>query len=97
MNMKSLVSSLLMGVLTLQQVAAWKWVQVWSDEFDGGSIDRSKWHYDIGNSGWGNNELEYYTDRPQNSWVQGGFLHIQALRENYGGSQYTSARMNTAG
>ena len=46
-----------------------KWVQVWSDEFDGSQIDGNKWHYDIGGSGWGNNELEYYTDRSQNSYV----------------------------
>ena len=94
---QSLISLLFIGAITLPSVLAWKWVQVWSDEFDGNQVDRNKWHYDTGNGGWGNNELEFYTDRPQNSFVQDGFLHIQALREDYGGSQYTSARMNTAG
>eukprot|EP00347_Sterkiella_histriomuscorum_P001231 403372825 len=94
---KSVVSLLLLGAISIQKAEAMRWVQVWNDEFDGGNIDGNKWHYDTGNSGWGNNELEFYTDRRQNSWVQDGFLHIQALREDYGGSQYTSARMNTAG
>lgn len=60
-------------------------MQVWSDEFDGGQIDRNKWKFDIGGGGWGNNELEYYTDRPENAFVNNGNLIIQALREDYGG------------
>lgn len=94
--MKSLASLLLLGALTLSQVSAWKWVQVWNDEFDGGSVDGSKWHFDQGGNN-ANNELEYYTDRGQNHWVNGGFLTIQALREDYGGRQYTSAKLNSAG
>ncbi|MDD7793393.1 family 16 glycosylhydrolase [Clostridium sp. 'White wine YQ'] len=75
-----------------------KWVQVWGDDFnvpDGTPIDRTKWGFDIGAGGWGNNELEYYTDRPQNAYIQGGNLVIQANKENYNGAQYTSARMLT--
>ncbi|MGZ4814910.1 MAG: glycoside hydrolase family 16 protein [Terriglobales bacterium] len=76
------------------------WTIVWSDEFnaaDGSSPDAAKWTYDIGNSGWGNNELENYTNRTVNVQQKGGNLVITALKENYGGSQYTSARIKTQG
>ena len=95
--MKSLTSLLLFGALTLSQVSAYRWVQVWADEFNGGQIDRSKWNFEQGNGGWGNNELEYYTDRSQNAFLSNGNLVIQALRENYGSAQFTSARMKTQG
>ena len=70
---------------------------VWSDEFEGSSIDNSKWTYDLGGNGWGNNELECYTNRADNAYVADGMLHIKALKESYQGSQYTSARMKTKG
>lgn len=70
---------------------------VWSDEFEGNSIDRSKWGFDLGGGGWGNNELECYTDRSENAYVSGGLLHIRALRDSYGGRDYSSARMLTKG
>ncbi len=69
---------------------------LWSDEFDvDGSPNSAKWGYDIGNGsgGWGNNELQYYTARPENAVVQGGVLKIKAIRENFSGSIYTSARL----
>jgi hypothetical protein len=72
----------------------------WSDEFDSnGAPDPSKWVYDIGNgsNGWGNAELEYYTDRAQNVVVDGGYLKIKAQRESFSGSSWTSARMKTLG
>jgi beta-glucanase (GH16 family) len=67
----------------------------WSDEFDtNGSPDSSKWGYDLGNgNGWGNSELEYYTNRQQNAVVKDGYLKIIALRENYSGSPFTSTRL----
>jgi beta-glucanase (GH16 family) len=71
---------------------------VWSDEFSGtGSPDSTKWGYDIGtgSGGWGNNELEYYTNRQSNVYVSGGTLKIVANKESYNGSNYTSARMLT--
>ena len=72
---------------------------VWSDEFNGASIDTSKWGYEIGtgSSGWGNNEQQYYTNRSDNAYVSGGALHIRAKKESYGGMNYTSARLNTNG
>lgn len=95
-----------------QNVSAQKTIQIlvsvnngstapfWSDEFDkDGAPDASKWGYDLGNGsgGWGNNELEYYTDRSQNVIVQGGVLKINAIKENYNGSAYTSARLLSKG
>jgi beta-glucanase (GH16 family) len=78
---------------------------VWSDEFngkDGSSPDRSKWTYDIGGSGWGNHELEYYTNRAENTRIEDGKLVITARRETYvapDGAKfsYTSARLKTQG
>ncbi len=68
----------------------------WSEEFNtDGAPDPTKWGYDLGtgSNGWGNAELEYYTSRPENSIVQGGVLKINAIKENYNGSAYTSARL----
>jgi beta-glucanase (GH16 family) len=76
------------------------WVMVWNDEFNGadGSLpDASKWSMETGNWGWGNNELENYTNRSANAQQKGGNLVITALKENYGGSGYTSARIKTQG
>jgi len=71
---------------------------IFSDEFDSpGSPNTSKWTYDLGAGGWGNNESQYYTKRSDNVIVEGGFLKITAKKEDYQGSQYTSARMLTAG
>jgi len=71
---------------------------VWADEFDTpGSPDPAKWGYDIGtgSGGWGNNELEYYTNRQTNAVISNGTLKIIAQKESYNGSAYTSARMLT--
>lgn len=69
---------------------------VWSDEFDkDGAPDPTKWGYDLGGNGWGNNELEYYTDRPENARIANGNLIIEAKQESYGGRNYTSARLLT--
>ena len=69
----------------------------WSDEFNGDSVDRTKWSYEIGTGswGWGNNEQQYYTDSKSNSYVSDGSLKIVARKENMMGSNYTSARMIT--
>jgi len=67
---------------------------IWSDEFDGdGPVDSSKWGYDTGGGGWGNNELQFYTDRLDNARREGGILKVIAKCEDYGGKAYTSARL----
>lgn len=72
---------------------------VWSDEFDyEGLPDPTKWAHEVGGHGWGNNELQYYTDkRLLNSNVGGGTLKITAYNEPYQGLEYTSARLVTKG
>jgi len=76
------------------------WELVWSDEFSGPagqSPDSTKWDYDIGTN-WGNNQLEYDTDRPENVSLDGqGRLAIVARKESYEGQPYTSARIVTRG
>jgi beta-glucanase (GH16 family) len=83
-----------------------EWKLIWSDEFDGKEIDRTKWDFDIGNGfytadgktfigGWGNGELEYYTAEPANAFVKDGVLHIRAVKERSHNCDYTSARMKT--
>ncbi|HCR53627.1 MAG TPA: glycosyl hydrolase family 16 [Cytophagales bacterium] len=77
------------------------WSLTWSDEFDGqaGALPNAqKWAFDIGrgDNGWGNSELQYYTNRPQNAALDGnGNLVITAIKENFGGASYTSARLKT--
>lgn len=68
---------------------------VWSDEFNGNSLDTNTWNYEIGTGswGWGNNEQQYYTDR--NIKVSNGTMKITAKREGYGGMKYTSSRITT--
>jgi len=67
---------------------------VWSDEFNiDGAPNPAVWGYDLGAGGWGNNESQNYTDRRENSIVQGGALKINLIKENYSGSPYTSARL----
>lgn len=70
---------------------------LWNDEFDGTAIDASKWTFETGATGWGNNEWQYYTARSENAYVQDGILHIRANKERYESSDYTSARMITKG
>lgn len=86
-----------------QQLEDRSWNLVWSDEFDGAageSPDPSNWVFDIGtgDNGWGNQELQYYTDRPENVSMDGqGNLVITARREAFGGMPFTSARITTKG
>lgn len=68
---------------------------VWNDEFDAQSIDLTKWSYEVNGDGGGNNELQYYTSKSTNSFIENGSLVIQALKENYLGKEYTSARIRT--
>ncbi len=103
----SLLLVLLFGCETdnVQTLEKRNWQMVWSDEFNGAagvSPDAAKWDFDIGvgpnNDGWGNAELEYYTNRPNNASLDGnGNLAITARRELYSGSAFTSARLKTMG
>lgn len=74
---------------------------VWNDEFDQTSLDTSQWVFDLGDgtaqgiAGWGNNEQQTYTNREKNVSVANGFLTITALKENWEGKNYTSARIKT--
>jgi PKD repeat protein len=71
---------------------------LFADEFNiDGAPNASKWGYDIGAGGWGNNEAQFYTSRPDNVIVQGGSLKIISKKESYQGSSYTSARLLTKG
>ncbi len=82
------------------------WTLIWSDEFndrDGSKPNPTRWTSDVGGNGWGNQELQYYTDRtPRNSVIQRGNLAISALAERYTGRDgvtrpFTSARIHTLG
>ncbi|TAH19366.1 MAG: glycoside hydrolase family 16 protein [Cytophagales bacterium] len=72
---------------------------VWSDEFDyTGLPDAKKWNYDVGGEGWGNQERQFYTkERTKNARVENGKLIIEAHKEDFSGSKYTSARLVTKG
>ena len=76
---------------------------VWEDNFDGTTINPNNWTYDFGdgcergNCGWGNQELEYYTSRPENARLENGSLRIEARRESFQGKPFTSARLKTYG
>lgn len=75
------------------------WRLVWADEFDAPRIDTAKWEFEVDARGGGNDELQYYTDRPENAAVREGCLVITARRETYTGPEgtrrYTSARLRT--
>jgi beta-glucanase (GH16 family) len=81
------------------------WTLSWSDEFNapnGSQPDPSKWDFETGGKGWGNKELESYTTRPQNAYLEDGNLVIKVLAEKYIGADgiardYTSARLKTQG
>jgi beta-glucanase (GH16 family) len=71
----------------------------WADEFNAGTLDASSWSHqngdgcDINLCGWGNNELEYYTNRPENLFFQDGKLIIEARKENFATRNYTSSKI----
>jgi beta-glucanase (GH16 family) len=68
---------------------------VWSDEFDGTALNLNKWSYQLGGNGWGNSELQNYTDR--NAEVSNGTLKIIAKAESFQTNNYTSSRIRTLG
>ncbi|HMO63883.1 MAG TPA: glycoside hydrolase family 16 protein [Verrucomicrobiota bacterium] len=79
------------------------WRLVWADEFNTGTRpDPAKWVHDLGGHGWGNDELQTYTARPENARIEHGHLVIEARQETFTGTDgrrrdYTSARLKTLG
>lgn len=74
------------------------WMLVWADEFDqpdGNAPDPTKWNHQQGGSGWGNGELQHYSDTTENAYIQDGMLVIQTNEEYMLGRDYTSARLTT--
>ncbi|MFQ3325797.1 MAG: beta-glucanase (GH16 family) [Salibacteraceae bacterium] len=82
----------------IQSTQGEKWELVWSDEFESAGLpDTAKWSYNIGNWGWGNNELQYYTsDKLENAKIEDGNLVITAIKD-LKDSTWTSARLTTKG
>lgn len=104
----ALVISVALGPLDIgcgssndQVVSPERWVLKISDEFDGAEgtpPNPEMWTYDVGGDGWGNNQLEFNTDRIENVSLDGqGHLRIRALEESYNGNEYTSGRIKTQG
>jgi beta-glucanase (GH16 family) len=75
------------------------WGIVWQDEFDGPELDLKNWTFDIGGNGWGNQEWQTYTNRPENVRIENGMLVIEAREEEatFSGRPYSSARIKTQG
>ena len=91
---KKTISILILGLgAILAQGQTWQ--LIWADEFDGNSINASNWTHEIGTgfNGWGNNELQSYTNSSSNSSVSNGSLKINALEQPIGQSDYSSARI----
>jgi beta-glucanase (GH16 family) len=103
-NRKSIFFVLLV-VSALEVFAADQLKLVWSEEFDqpdGSAPNATNWVYDLGGNGWGNNELQTYTDRRENSRIESGMLVIEAKQEKFAGKdgkerEFTSARLKTLG
>ena len=76
---------------------------VWQENFDSTTVNPTTWTYDFGDGceraicGWGNQELEYYTSRPENARIESGSLVIEARKETFLGKPFTSARLKTEG
>jgi len=84
-------------LIIIANVCAFTKTLIWSDEFNyTGLPDQTKWEYDVGGSGWGNNELEYYTEkRQENARVENGNLIIETRKEQFNNCSFTSARLVT--
>ncbi|MCD7973791.1 MAG: family 16 glycosylhydrolase [Candidatus Azobacteroides sp.] len=68
---------------------------IWSDEFEGTTLNENYWNYETGGAGWGNQEEQYYIDRSDNVRMENGYLIIEARKETYFNNQYTSGRIHT--
>ncbi len=96
-------ASLIILFLLLKFLPANAQTLVWQEEFNSTTINANYWTYDFGDGcdrtlcGWGNAELENYTTRPENVRIENGNLVIEARRENYLNSSFTSGRIKTEG
>lgn len=88
---------LFIAFFAITSIADAQWVLVWSDEFESTSLDNSKWSFDIGGNGWGNNESQYYTTSADNFSVANGEATITARAEQLGNNDYTSAKIISKG
>ena len=98
-NALRFIAAALVVLIGVAPVQAQDWQLVWADEFDYvGLPDSAKWTYGVGGHGWGNNELQYYTEADlDNARVQNGMLTIEARHEPTEGMGYSSARLLTRG
>jgi beta-glucanase (GH16 family) len=100
-NFHLILWAILLLILVPGLTSAQTWQLVWSDEFETDTLDTNKWSYQIGTgaeyglNSWGNNELQYYTDREENVFVKDGKLHIVARQEQFVNRNYTSARIRS--
>ena len=101
-NMKlfwPIICLLIFPLILSAQTAGKRLKAVWGDEFNyQGLPDSTKWNYDVGGHGWGNQELQFYTrSRKENARVENGHLIIEARKEDWEGKAYTSARLISKG
>lgn len=105
LNLRFILPTLLLGTViftTTKIQAQLCYTLAWSDEFDGNTLDRSKWSVQIGDgypdlTAWGNGESQYYTNRDENIEVSNGSLKIKAVADNFGNMTHSSARIRTQG
>jgi len=105
MKKNLILSSLLLSLLLVNACSKPEetWELVWADEFDSnGTPDTTRWDFDLADGcpavcGWGNNELQYYTDDTLNVRQSGGHLLIEARKDSIKGKSYSSARLVTRG
>ncbi len=92
-NLLTTVTILFLGLKLTAQANCYE--LVWSDEFNGTTLNTNIWNIEVNDFGGGNNELQYYTDRQENLRIENGNLVIEARKENYLTRNYTSARITT--
>ncbi|MFC2084115.1 family 16 glycosylhydrolase [Bacteroidota bacterium] len=95
MNFTSFKKSLILLLFPVSIISQ-NYELVWLENFNGDEVDLGSWTYETGGN-WYNNELQYYTNRAENSFIEDGKLVIVARKENFGGRNYTSARLKTQG
>jgi beta-glucanase (GH16 family) len=93
----------LIGTLFVASISLNAQTLVWAENFNKNTLQGRTWTYDLGdgcaidNCGWGNSEMQYYTDRTENARISKGNLIIEAHKETMNGKPFTSARLKTEG